>query len=121
LLDPKSLKHFTFRECRDSIVVETGELVLALNKKLEKAHIALKDLEVGLTLDVPGEAVGEFEGILRKRLKWLTVPVTIELDDGSFVRILVGYGYPSNLPEGFSGATLIETMRNQEGSREVIT
>uniref|UniRef100_A0A7J3Y0V3 Uncharacterized protein n=1 Tax=Thermogladius calderae TaxID=1200300 RepID=A0A7J3Y0V3_9CREN len=54
MLDLKPLKHITFREPADSMVVETSELVLALNKKLEKAHIALKDLEVGLTLDVPG-------------------------------------------------------------------
>ena len=99
MLDPKSLEHLTFRECADSIVVETSEFVLALNKKLEKAHIALKDLELGLTLNIPGEVADEFEGIPRKRLKRLTVPVTIELDDSSFVRILVAYGYPSNLPE----------------------
>ena len=84
MLDPKSLKHLTFRECRDSIVVETGELVLALNKRLEKAHIALRDLELGLTLDVPGEAVDEFEGVLRKRLRRLVVISEEEAEEASW-------------------------------------
>jgi hypothetical protein len=84
LLDPKSLEHLTFRECADSIVIETRGAVLALNKKLEKAHIALKDLEVGLTLDIPGEVAEEFEGILRKRLKRLVVVSEEETEEASW-------------------------------------
>jgi hypothetical protein len=48
-------------------------IVLVLNRRLEKAHIALRSLELGLTLDAPLEAIEEFERLLRRRLKKLVV------------------------------------------------
>jgi len=54
-------------------VIEADSLVLVLNRRLEKAHIALRNLELGLTLDAPLEAIEEFERLLRRRLKKLVV------------------------------------------------
>lgn len=73
ILDPSTMKPFTLRDCEDSIVIEADSLVLVLNKRLEKAHIALRNLELGLTLDAPLEAIEEFERLLRRRLKKLVV------------------------------------------------
>jgi hypothetical protein len=73
ILDPSTMKPFTIRDCVDTLVVEIGDLVLVLNRKLEKAHIALRSLEIGLTLDAPLEAIEEFERLLKKRLKKLVV------------------------------------------------
>ena len=73
ILDPSTMKPFTIRDCVDTLVVEIGDLVLVLNRKLEKAHIALRSLEIGLTLDAPLEAIEEFERLLKKRLEKLVV------------------------------------------------
>jgi hypothetical protein len=53
--------------------IETNDAVLVLNKRLEKTHIALRSLELGLTLDAPLEAIEEFERLLKRRLKKLVV------------------------------------------------
>jgi hypothetical protein len=73
ILDPSTMKPFTLRDCGDTLVVEIGDLVLVLNRRLEKTHIALRSLELGLTLDAPLEAIEEFERLLRRRLKKLVV------------------------------------------------
>jgi hypothetical protein len=73
ILDPSTMKPFTLRDCGDSIVIEIDGSVLVLNRRLEKAHIALRNLELGLTLDAPLEAIEEFERLLRRRLKKLVV------------------------------------------------
>jgi hypothetical protein len=73
ILDPSTMKPFTLRDCVDSIVIEIDSLVLVLNRRLEKTHIALRSLEIGLTLDAPLEAIEEFERLLRRRLKKLVV------------------------------------------------
>ena len=73
ILDPSTMKPFTLRDCGDALVVEIGDLVLVLNRRLEKTHIALRSLEIGLTLDAPLEAIEEFERLLRRRLKKLVV------------------------------------------------
>jgi len=73
ILDPSTMKPFTLRDCVNSIVIEIDGLVLVMNKRLEKAHIALRNLEIGLTLDAPLEAIEEFERLLRRRLKKLVV------------------------------------------------
>jgi hypothetical protein len=73
ILDPSTMKPFIVRDCEDSIVIETDGLVLVMNRRLEKAHVALRSLEIGLTLDAPLEAIEEFERLLRRRLKKLVV------------------------------------------------
>ena len=73
ILDPSTMKPFTVRDCGDTLVVEMDNIVLVLNRRLEKAHIALRNLELGLTLDTPLEAIEEFERLLKKRLKKLVV------------------------------------------------
>jgi hypothetical protein len=37
---------------------------------------------------------------MRPRVKRLVNPVTLELEDGSYARVLVAYGFPAGLPEG---------------------
>jgi adenylate kinase len=37
---------------------------------------------------------------LRPRVKRLVNPATLELEDGSYARVLVAYGFPAGLPEG---------------------
>lgn len=61
------------KECADALSIETNDAVLVLNKRLEKAHIALRDLELGLTLNAPVEVIEGFERLLRRRLKRLVV------------------------------------------------
>jgi hypothetical protein len=73
VLEPRSMRHFVVKECVDALSIETDNAVLVLNKRLEKAHIALRDLELGLTLNVPVEVVEEFERLLKRRLKRLVV------------------------------------------------
>jgi hypothetical protein len=73
ILDPSTMKPFTLRDCGDTLVVETDNIVTVLDKRLEKAHIALRSLEIGLTLDTPLEAIEEFERLLRRRLRKLVV------------------------------------------------
>jgi hypothetical protein len=73
ILDPSTMKPFTLRDCADTLVVEIGDLVLVLNRRLEKTHIVLRSLEIGLTLDAPLEAIDGFERLLKKRLKKLVV------------------------------------------------
>jgi hypothetical protein len=73
ILDPSTMKPFIVRDCVDSIVIEIDGLVLVLNRRLEKTHIALRNLELGLTLDAPLEAIEEFEKLLKRRLKKLVV------------------------------------------------
>ena len=73
ILDPSTMKPFTLRNCSDTLVVEMDNVVLVLNRRLEKAHIALRNLELGLTLDAPLETIEEFERLLKKRLKKLVV------------------------------------------------
>ena len=68
LLEPRSMKPFVVRDCGDALSVETSGVVLVLNKKLEKIHLALRDLEVGLTLHVSSEAISQFEKLLEKKL-----------------------------------------------------
>ena len=36
LLDPSTMKPFTVRDCGDTLVVEIGDIVLVLNRRLEK-------------------------------------------------------------------------------------
>jgi hypothetical protein len=67
------MKPFTLRDCGDALVVEMDNVVIVLNRRLEKAHIALRSLELGLTLDAPLEGIKEFERLLKKRLKRLVV------------------------------------------------
>jgi hypothetical protein len=73
ILDPSTMKPFTLRDCGDTLVVEMDNIVLVLNRRLEKTHIALRSLEIGLTLDAPLEAIDGFERLLKKRLKKLVV------------------------------------------------
>jgi len=73
ILDPSTMKPFTLRDCDDILVVEMDNIVIVLNKRLEKTHIALRSLEIGLTLDAPLEGIKEFERLLKKRLKKLVV------------------------------------------------
>jgi hypothetical protein len=37
---------------------------------------------------------------MRPRVKRLVNPATLELEDGSYARVLVAYGFPASLPEG---------------------
>ena len=67
------MRHFVVKECVDALSIETDDAVLVLNKRLEKTHIALRSLELGLTLDAPLEAIEEFERLLKRRLKKLVV------------------------------------------------
>jgi hypothetical protein len=67
------MRHFVVKECVDALSIETNDAVLVLNKRLEKTHIALRSLELGLTLDAPLEAIEEFERLLKRRLKKLVV------------------------------------------------
>jgi hypothetical protein len=67
------MRHFVVKECVDALSIETNDAVLVLNKRLEKAHIALRDLELGLTLNAPVEVIEGFERLLRRRLKRLVV------------------------------------------------
>jgi hypothetical protein len=73
ILDPSTMKPFTLRDCGDTLVVEMDNIVIVLNRRLEKTHIALRSLELGLTLDAPLEAIDGFERLLKKRLKKLVV------------------------------------------------
>jgi len=73
ILDPSTMKPFTVRDCGDTLVVEIEDLVLVLNRSLEKTHIVLRSLEIGLTLDAQLEAIGELERLLRRRLNKLVV------------------------------------------------
>jgi len=73
ILEPRSMRHFVVKECADALSIEAGDVVLVLNKRLEKAHVALRSLELGLTLDAPAEAIEEFERLLKRRLKKLVV------------------------------------------------
>jgi hypothetical protein len=73
ILDPSTMKPFTVKDCGDTLVVEMDNIVLVLNRRLEKTHIALRSLELGLTLDAPLEAIDGFERLLKKRLKKLVV------------------------------------------------
>jgi hypothetical protein len=73
ILDSSTMKPFTLRDCGDTLVVEMDNIVIVLNMRLEKTHIALRSLELGLTLDAPLEAIEEFERLLKKRLKKLVV------------------------------------------------
>jgi hypothetical protein len=73
ILDPSTMKPFTVKDCGDTMVVEMDNIVIVLNKRLEKTHIALRSLEIGLTLDAPLEAIDGFERLLKKRLKKLVV------------------------------------------------
>ena len=66
LLEPHSMKLFVVRDCRDALSVETSDVVLVLNKKLEKIHVALRELEAGLTLHAPSDAISQFEKLLEK-------------------------------------------------------
>jgi len=67
------MKPFTLRDCGDTLVVEIDNIVIVLDKRLEKTHSALRRLEIGLTLDTPLEAIEEFERLLRRRLRKLVV------------------------------------------------
>jgi hypothetical protein len=67
------MRHLVVKECADALSIETSDVVLVLNKRLEKAHVALRSLELGLTLDAPAEAIEEFERLLKRRLKRLVV------------------------------------------------
>lgn len=67
------MRHLVVKECADALSIETEDVVLVLNKRLEKTHIALRSLEIGLTLDAPLEGIKEFERLLKKRLKKLVV------------------------------------------------
>jgi hypothetical protein len=67
------MRHFVVKECADALSIETEDAVLVLNKRLEKTHIALRSLELGLTLDAPLGAIEEFERLLKRRLKKLVV------------------------------------------------
>jgi hypothetical protein len=67
------MKPFTLRDCGDTLVVEMDNIIVVLNKRLEKTHSALRSLEIGLTLDTPLEAIEEFERLLRRRLEKLVV------------------------------------------------
>jgi hypothetical protein len=73
ILNPSTMKPFTLRDCGDTLVIKMDNIVIVLNKRLEKTHIALKSLEIGLTLDAPLEAINGFERLLKKRLKKLVV------------------------------------------------
>jgi len=73
ILEPRSMRHLVVKECTDALSIEAGDVVLVLNKRLEKTHIALRSLELGLTLDVPLEAIEEFERLLKRRLKRLVI------------------------------------------------
>ncbi|WP_171770371.1 hypothetical protein [Thermosphaera aggregans] len=73
ILDSPTMKPFTLRDCGDTMVVEIDNIVIVLDKRLEKTHTALRRLEIGLTLDTPLEAIEEFERLLRRRLKKLVV------------------------------------------------
>jgi len=73
VLEPRSMRHLVVKECADALSIETNDAVLVLNKRLEKAHIALRDLELGLTLNAPVEVIEGFERLLRRRLKRLVV------------------------------------------------
>jgi len=88
ILDPSTMKPFTVRDCGDTLVVEMDNIVLVLNRRLEKAHIALRNLELGLTLDAPLEAIEEFERLLKKRLKKLVVVSEESEEVGSSGRCL---------------------------------
>jgi len=82
ILEPRLMKHFVVKECVDALSIETDDVVLVLNKRLERAHIALRGLELGLTLDAPAEAIEEFERLLKRRLKRLVVVSAEEVVDG---------------------------------------
>jgi hypothetical protein len=58
------MRRFVVKECVDALSIETNDAVLVLNKRLEKTHIALKSLELGLALDAPLEGIKEFERLL---------------------------------------------------------
>ena len=73
ILNPSTMKPFTLRDCGDTLVIKMDNIVIVLNKRLEKTHIALKSLEIGLTLDAPLEAINGFERLLKERLKKLAV------------------------------------------------
>jgi hypothetical protein len=69
--------------CGSALVIETGNVALVFNKRLEKAHIALRDLELGITLEAPAELVGELEKLLENKLKKLVViSEEVDEDDG---------------------------------------
>jgi hypothetical protein len=82
VLEPRSMRHFVVKECVDALSIETDDVVLVLNKRLEKTHIALRSLELGLTLDAPLEAIEEFERLLKRRLKRLVIVSAEEVADG---------------------------------------
>jgi hypothetical protein len=67
------MKPFTLRDCGDILVVEIDNIIIVLDKRLEKTHSALRRLEIGLTLDTPLGAIEEFERLLRRRLRKLVV------------------------------------------------
>jgi hypothetical protein len=67
------MRHFVVKERVDALSIETSDVVLVLNKRLEKAHIALRDLELGLTLGALLEAIEEFKRLPKRRLKRLVV------------------------------------------------
>ena len=55
----------------------------------------------------------------RPRAKRLANPVTLELEDGYYARVLVAYGYPSGLPEGFLYTLYTEVSETALVFREV--
>ena len=73
ILDSPTMKPFTLRDYGDSLVVEISDIIIVLDKRLEKTHTALRSLKIGLTLDTPLEAIEELERLLRRRLRKLVV------------------------------------------------
>jgi hypothetical protein len=55
----------------------------------------------------------------RPRAKRLVNPVTLELEDGSYARVLVAYKFPASLPEGFLYTLFIEVSEVALVFREV--
>jgi len=68
LFNPYSMKPFIVRDCGDVVVVETADVVVVLNKRLEKIHFALRDLRLGFTLNAPIDALKQIESMLEERL-----------------------------------------------------
>ena len=56
---------------------------------------------------------------VRLRVKRLVNPVTLELEDGSYARVLVAYGFPAGLPEGLLYTLYTEVSETALVFREV--
>jgi len=68
------MKSFTLRDCGDTlVVVEISNIIIVLDKRLEKTHTALRSFEIGLTLNAPLGAIEEFKRSLERRLRKLVV------------------------------------------------